>query len=264
MWTMGLNTPSANSLTTPNCVVQLTCWREGMPSTGSWTGLRGGLMQTSWTSTRPSARSWTWDGAISSPNKGWVENGWKAALRRRTWGCWLTRRSTWPINVWSQPRRQTISWAASKEAWPAGQERWFYYSTLLWWDLTWRPASSSEALNTGKKWSCWTESRGGPQIWSEGWNTSSVRKGWESWVYSAWTREVSGETLPYSSLPVPEGAHKKIWKRLLTRACGDRTRDSKFSLTEGRFGLHTGKKFFMMRVVRHGTSCPEKLWMPTP
>ena len=33
----------------------------------------------------------TWVGAIPSTNTGWVENGLRAALRRRTWGCWLTR-----------------------------------------------------------------------------------------------------------------------------------------------------------------------------
>ena len=39
------------------------------------------------------------------------------------------------------------------------------------------PASSSEALSTGKSWTCWNRSKGGPQKWSEGWNTSAVRKG---------------------------------------------------------------------------------------
>ncbi|KAK4831333.1 hypothetical protein QYF61_016822 [Mycteria americana] len=34
-----------------------------------------------------------------------------------------------------------------------------------------------------------------PQKWSEGWNTSAVEKGWESWGCSAWRREGCGETL---------------------------------------------------------------------
>jgi len=29
-----------------SCVVQLTCWREGMPSRGTFTGLRGGPVRT--------------------------------------------------------------------------------------------------------------------------------------------------------------------------------------------------------------------------
>ena len=92
-----------------------------------------------------------------------------------------------------QPRRPTISWDASKEAWPAGWGRWFCPSTLLWWDSTWSPASSSGALSTGKTWTSWIGSRGGPQKWSEGCNTFPVRKGWESWACTAWRREGCGE-----------------------------------------------------------------------
>ncbi|PKU36182.1 rna-directed dna polymerase from mobile element jockey-like [Limosa lapponica baueri] len=36
---------------------------------------------------------------IPGTNTGWVENGLKAALRRRTWGCWWMRSSTGPGNV---------------------------------------------------------------------------------------------------------------------------------------------------------------------
>ena len=32
--------------------------------------------------------------AIPSTNTGWAENSLRAVLRRRTWGCWLTRSST--------------------------------------------------------------------------------------------------------------------------------------------------------------------------
>ena len=38
-----------------------------------------------------------------------------------------------------------------------------------------------------------------PQKWSEGWSTSPVRKGWESWGSSAWRREGCGETLEQPS-----------------------------------------------------------------
>jgi len=38
-------------------------------------------------------------------------------------------------------------------------------------------------------------SRGGLQRSSEGWNTSAMRTGWESWSCSAWGREGSGKTL---------------------------------------------------------------------
>jgi len=48
----------------------------------------------------------------------------------------------------------------SEEARPAGQGRSFCCSTLLW-----STVSSSEALSTGKTWTCWSRSRGGPQKW---------------------------------------------------------------------------------------------------
>ena len=40
-----------------------------------------------------------------------------------------------------------------------------------------------------------------PQKWSEGWNTSAVRKGWESWAVQPAEEKAPGR--PYSSLPVP-------------------------------------------------------------
>ena len=119
----------------------------------------------------------------------------RAALWRRPWGYWWMKSWTWPSNVCSQPGRPTVPWAASRESWPAGWGGWFYPSAVLWWDPTWRPASSSGASSTGKTQTCWSGSRGDPQQWSEGWNTSPMRKGWESWGCPAWIREGCGETL---------------------------------------------------------------------
>ena len=51
------------------------------------------------------------------------ENGLRAALRRRTWGCWWVRSSTRASNVHLQPRKPTVSWAATKAPWPAGRGR---------------------------------------------------------------------------------------------------------------------------------------------
>ena len=178
----------------PYSVVRWTCWRRGMPSRGTLTGLRGGPVRTSWSSARPRARSCTCVRAIPSTNTGWVKNGWRAAVWR-TWVCWLIRSSIWPSNVCSQPRRPTISWAASTEVWPAGWRRGFWPSAPLSWDPTWSPVSSSGALSTGKAWSCWSKSRKEPQKWSEGWSTSPMRTGCESWGCSAWRREGCGETL---------------------------------------------------------------------
>ena len=150
-------------------------------------------------------------GRSQSQKTGWVENGLRAALRRRTWGCWWTRSSTWAGSVRSQPRRPTISWATSEEAWLTGRGRWFCPSALLWWDPTQSPVSSSGALSTAKTWSCWNGSRGGPQKWSEGWNTFLVKEGSES-VRAVQPGEEKAPGRPYSSLPVPEGDLWESWR----------------------------------------------------
>ena len=131
LYTVGVSASSASSPATPGCVVRSACWKEGIPSRGTWTDLRGVPVQTSWSSRRPSARFCTWVRAIPSTNRGWMENGLRAALPRRTWGYWWMKSSTWLSNVCSQPRRPTISWAASKAVWPAGRGRGFCLSALV-------------------------------------------------------------------------------------------------------------------------------------
>ena len=175
--------------------VQLTQQKDGMPSRGTWTSARSGSVWTSWGSTRPSARSCVWVGAIPAINTGCGMKGLRAALPRRAWVYWWMKNLTWATNVRSEPRRPTISWAASREAWPAGRRRGFCPSTPLWSDLTWSSASSSGAPSTRRTWSCWSRSRGGPQRSSKGWSTSPMRKGWESWGCSAWRNKGSGATL---------------------------------------------------------------------
>ena len=123
---------------------------------------------TSWRSTRPRARSRIWVAATPAINTGWGMKGLRAALPRRTRGYSWMKSWMWGTNVRLQPRRPTTSWAASKAAWPAGRGRGFCPATLLWWDLTWSPASSSGALSTEKTWTCWSGSGGGPQILLEG------------------------------------------------------------------------------------------------
>jgi len=68
-----------------------------------------------------------------------LEGGSRAALRRRTSGYWWMRSSVWAGNVPWQPRKPTVSWAASRAAWPAGRERGFCPLTPLSSDPTWSP-----------------------------------------------------------------------------------------------------------------------------
>lgn len=93
IWRVGLSAPSAALLNTQGCVVPLTCWKQGIPSRRTFIGLRGESVQTLQNSAKPSARSCALVKEIPSKNKGWAESGIRAALRRRTCGCWLTRSS---------------------------------------------------------------------------------------------------------------------------------------------------------------------------
>ena len=69
---------------------------------------------------------------------------------------------------------------------------------------------------------------------------------------------------PYSCLPVVKEGYRKDGEGLFIRECSDRARVNGFKLKEGRFILGVRKKLFTVRVVRHWTGCPEKLWMPPP
>jgi len=74
-----------------------------------------------------------------------------------------------------QPRKPTVSWAASNKAWPAGQGRWSCPSALHWRGLTCSAESRCGVLSTGETWTCWSTSRAGRQKWSKSWNTSPTR-----------------------------------------------------------------------------------------
>ena len=58
----------------------------------------------------------------------------------------------------------------------------------------WSSASSSGLLST---WTPLRKSSEGQGGWLRGWNISAMRKGWESWDCSAWSRESSGAPIMY-------------------------------------------------------------------
>ena len=82
---------------------------------------------------------------------------------------------------------------ASWRGWPAGRGRWLCPSPPLLWGPIWSTASRPGAPSTGRMWSSCSGSRGGP-LWSEGWNTSPMKKGWRNWDCLAWRKEGSRET----------------------------------------------------------------------
>lgn len=68
-----------------SCVEQSTHWREGMPSRGTKTEWAcANLMKFN----KVKCKALHLARAIPSTNTGWVENVLRAALMRRTWGCW--------------------------------------------------------------------------------------------------------------------------------------------------------------------------------
>lgn len=86
-----------------------------------------------------------------------------------------------------QPRRLTVSRAASKEGWLAGRG-----PALV--RPHWRVASRPGNLAQERHRSCWSGSKGEPWVRSEGWNTSPVKKDWDNWACSAFRRKGTEET----------------------------------------------------------------------
>jgi len=96
-----------------------------------------------------------WVKVIPDMGKDWKKNSLREALWRRTWGSWCTESWTWASSMLFQPRRPTISWAASTEGWPSGRGRLLFSSALLSWGPIWSTVLKPRATSTGGIWSCW-------------------------------------------------------------------------------------------------------------
>jgi len=92
----------------------------------------------------------------------------------------------WEVVRYVVQRDPSVTWAAWKEVWSAGQGRWSCPFTLHWWDLTWSTMSRCEVLSTGTMWTYWSVPRGGTPNWPERRNTYPTRTSWENW---GWRRE---------------------------------------------------------------------------
>lgn len=160
---------------------------EGWDSIQRDLDLSGGSVQDSWSSWRPRARSGNWMEAVSSTNRGWVEQEMRAALREELEGVDWWKKSRWPGNVSLQP---TMPTKQSYQQIKGGDS-----AALVSWAPTWSSASRSGREKMGKKdgdlleWgphsTFW---RGGPGRFSVGWNTSPMKAGWGSCNSSAWRR----------------------------------------------------------------------------
>ena len=123
-------------------------------------------------------------------------------------GCW--RKAVWALlrSRWVQKWR--LPWPLDPHPFINGSLRCLRYvlhalklNIKVMWSLVveycvqlWSPQHRTELelLERGQR---------RPQQWSEGWNPSAGRTGWESWGCSAWGREGCGETL--EQLPVLKG-----------------------------------------------------------
>lgn len=57
-----------------------------------------------------------------------------SSVKKDLWMRWWTNNWPWAGNVHFQHRKTITSWVEWKEAWPAGQMRWFSFPTFLLWD----------------------------------------------------------------------------------------------------------------------------------
>lgn len=101
----------------------------------------------------------------------------------------------------------------------------------------------------------WREFRGGHQD-GRGWSTYPVRKVWESWACSVWSRDGFGG--PDSSHPCAQGGHWGDGVGLLTVVRGGRLTDNRHKVKQERVRLNLGRHFFPMKTVS-GRGCPERL-----
>ena len=116
----------------------------------------------------------------------WLEV--RAAVRRRIWGCWLMKDSTWS----STCSQEGQPYPGLQQEQVEGDDS--PPSTLLSWDPTWNTASSSGPPNTRRTSNC-SRSRGGSRRWLKDLSNSPTRTGWESLDSSTWRRESSEVTL---------------------------------------------------------------------
>jgi len=131
------------------------------------------------------------------------------------------------------PEGQTVSWAVSREVWPAGQGRGFCPSALVRPHLQycvqfWSPQYKKDMDMLERVQRKATKMTGGPQRWSEGWSTSSTSTGWELGLFSLEKRRLWGD--PIVAFQSLKGAYREAGEGLFIRAYSNRTRRNGFKL----------------------------------
>jgi len=134
------------------------------------------------------ARSCTWIEITPTTNTSWGMKGlsWKALGDRGEWEAGHE-----PAVCLHSPRKPTVTWTTSKEAWLAGQGRRSCPSTLHWWYLTWSTVFRCGVLSTGETWTCGVHPKEGhknhprdgtPSPWVQAERAGAVQPGEEKAV----------------------------------------------------------------------------------
>lgn len=140
-----------------------------LPSIGHLMSWRNGLMQIPWSVTMGGAKCCAWGGTTPAQ----------------------THAGDCPAGKQFGKKGSGGSEGHQVEHKPAGRERGSFPSVQLWLGHTcglfWTPQ-----LNTRETWRYRREFNKGPQRWWMDWSISPMRESWESWGYSAGTKEGSG------------------------------------------------------------------------
>ena len=155
IWMRGLSAPSVSLQMTASWVGVSVGSRVGRLCRGFWTDWIDGPRSTGLVSTRPNAGSCVSITTTPCNATGLGKNGWKAAQRKRNWGCWWTGGWTWASSVLRWPRRPTASWLVWGIVWPAGLGRWSCPCTWHWWGYTWSTVFSFGPLTRTRTLRCW-------------------------------------------------------------------------------------------------------------
>lgn len=152
-----------------------------------------------------------------------------------------------------QPRRPTLSWAASEAVWGMG----FCPSALFWWNATWSAASSSGGPNW--LWIRWCESRRGPWLWPVGWRASLWKQAEMIRVVQPEEEKAPGTT--YGTFQYLKGLQERDF---LPRFVWIGQGRMALNWKEGRLTLDIRKQFFTVSTVRHWNSlCREAVDAPS-
>lgn len=228
----GLSATSASLPPTLSWVVQLTSWREGMSSSGTWTALRDGTVKTSWGSTRPSAPGL---GQSQAQAQAGQRMDWEQPLGEELGGVGGHEPQH---KVCPHFRKPNLSWAESRER-PAGQGRRSCPATLVgsgpWKENTFHVLKKEKSRGGHED----DHNVGAPLLW---------RKAERIGILESVEEKALGR--PYRTFQYWKGVCKRGGEWLFIRPWSDSTSDSGFNLTEGRFRLDIGKKFFTVKLLR--------------